>query len=189
MSRWSLSNKVLPVSQRQFLDLTQEFMDACAQSWRGPVKAEITLYNAPALYTTFLLEPEERAAITAHNDSITLLKTGQLKDITPINWEIAEHAAVTLRPQNPDAAPQHAFAHIEFKGNFNRRATYYIQCSGDEARNTILAKHPLMTTGGGYERHGSQSGAAIAAVGVRSNISSNIIAGILIRGKNIDLKR
>lgn len=184
MNRWSLSNKIMPITHTQFLALTMEFMDACAHSWRGPVKPEITLYKAPQLYTTFMLEPEERAHIDDYNDSITLLKTDLFKDVTPINWDIAQHATVTLRPTQHDYTIEHAFSHIEFKGNFNRRATYYIQPGGSQIRDAILRNHPYMTRGDGYQSHGTQSGRALIDASTPSN--ANITSGILTRGKKFD---
>jgi hypothetical protein len=180
MSRWSLSNRLYTIDHTQFQDLTREFAAACAATWHGPIKTEINLMSAPKVYTTFMLDDDMMQSLADENKALTLLSTDNIDDVTKINWEIARYADVCVRTADETPlTPPSAMGCIEFKGRFNRTATYYVQPHGEDIRADILRAHPRMLKGDGYESNGEMSGRALISAGLSLRMPGSVIGGIL----------
>ena len=157
MTRWSLGNRLLTLDHMQFVTLTNAFRDACAKSWGQDTTLDIKLLNQNQVYTSFYDE-DAFARLKEENDAHTLLDTAHTADISASLYNNTRHIIATVRPSNPDTAPAHAFGQVEFKGNFNRRATFYVQPDGEDVRTAMLAANPRMKRYDGFDSHGDNDG-------------------------------
>ena len=180
MTRWSLGNRLYAITERQFMNLTSDFRDACAQSWRQDCTLVVRVLRSNQVYTTFYDE-EAFARLKAENDANTLLETGNPADVSPALFDAARHIIVTVRPSRPESAPASAFGQVEFKGNFNRRATFYVQPGGEDVRAALLAANPRMKRHDGFEPHGDQDAGAIITMAARAGMPAEAVTRILKR--------
>lgn len=154
MARWSLANRLLDINFDQFLSLSRQFNTACADQWVQNCEMDVRLMDRLQHYTTFYDEDALRF-LQAETDRHTTALEPHHAEITEAQFKAARHIVVTVRPQSPDLAPLSAFGQIEFKGNFNRRATFYIQGGDDNiARAAMFAANPRMRRFDGFEAHG-----------------------------------
>jgi hypothetical protein len=162
MDRWSLSNLIAPVSYKQFQNLTTTFQQAAERSFGTETKVEITALSAPEVYTTYV-DDEIQAILDNKNKNHTLLKTGNLSELTADIWKKSKYVGIKILPVDESKAPAFAFAHVEFKGIRSRQATFYIQSGDDKRQSTVkkevLAKRPFLSyVGDGYNSNGIQDG-------------------------------
>lgn len=158
MTRWSLRNIFMPISHKQFSDYTEQFKKAAEQSFDTACKLKIRVLNAPKVYTTFW-DDDIQGNLDSINDANTLLETENIAEVTKELWKKAGYVEVMVRPENPDAAPDHAFGHAEFKGNLSRQATFYIQPDGEGARDDMVSQARGKLVGDGFSSNGTRSGA------------------------------
>lgn len=156
MSRWSLSNILLPISASQFRKLTTEFHAAAQASLGESCNLNITLMREPKLYTTFL-DDEIQAGLDYENRANTILSTSQLSDITREIWAKAGYAEVSISPSANGSTPPAGWAHIEFKGERPRQATYYFHSTGPDIKDLILSQNRGKWIGDGFNGNGERS--------------------------------
>jgi len=169
MTRWSLGNRLLTLDHMQFVTLTNAFRNACAKSWGQDTTLDIKLLNQNQVYTTFYDE-DAFARLKEENDAHTLMDTAHTADISASLFHATRHIIATVRPSKPESAPASAFGNVEFKGNFNRRATFYVQPGGEDVRDEMLAANPKMVRYDGFESHGSMDGLTVLQMAGRFGI-------------------
>lgn len=166
MTRWSLSNRFLPISRGQFLTLTAQFQKAAEESFGGSCALNIRALYSPKRFTTFM-DDDLQADLDKRNADNTILETSSLSDVGKEIWAKAGYVEVTLSPANPQAAPQYAFAHMEFKGRQPRQASYYIQPDGEDVKQTTIAQNRTKRIGDGMDSNGIRSGSIFAGFHIR----------------------
>lgn len=159
MERWSLSNYFRQVSHKQFVDYTTKLKLVSEAAFRSECEVDIHLKDRTKVYTTFY-DPALQDIVDRENEGGTVIKTGNIDDVTKEHWNAAAYAEVTVRPVDKDQAPDYAFAHAEFKGRLPRQATFYIQ-GGENTHNAKLSFLVNMSgrIGDGYESNGQRSNA------------------------------
>lgn len=160
MTRFGLGNRLYALDHMQFVTLTNAFRNACAKSWGQDTTLALKLLNQNQVYTTFYDE-DAFERLKEENDAHTLMDTAHTADISPSLFKATHHIIATVRPSNPETAPAHAFGNVEFKGNFNRRATFYVQPGGEDIRDQMLAANPRMKRYDGFESHGDMDGLTV----------------------------
>ncbi len=152
MIRWSLSNHFFKMSHRQFVQLTTQFYQAAEEAFGTKCYLEIETLKRPKTYTTFV-DPHVEAEINEKN-GLPTFKGRFAHDLTPQMWHAAGHVEVFIRPINKERAPQHAFAHIEFKGIRPRQATFYMQPECGNTQAIFLAANANLRAGDGLRGNG-----------------------------------
>lgn len=170
MTRFGLGNRLQTLDHMQFVTLTNAFRDACAKSWGQPAVLHIQLLNQNQVYTSFYDE-DAFERLKAENDAHTLLETDNTADISPALYNNTRHIIATVRPSNPETAPRSAFGQVEFKGNFNDRATFYVQPDGEDIRAAMLAANPRMKRYDGFDSHGENDGLTMMKMAGRFGIN------------------
>jgi hypothetical protein len=158
MTRWSLKNIFQAVSHQQFQDYTTQLREAAEKSFGTPCKLDISIMNNTKVYTTYW-DDGLQDNLDQINDANTLLRTDDVANVSTALWGKAGYVEVTVKPVDETQAPAYAFAHVEFKGNEPRQATFYIQPDGGEAKASLLAKNPRRIVGDGFTSNGSRSNA------------------------------
>ena len=123
MTRWSLNNIVLPVSHKQFFDLTTKFKKAAEDSLD-------------------YLDQRKKAD--------TILETADVGAVSKALWKSAAYVEVSVDPLDKGKATASAWGQIAFKGDHPRRATFYIQPDGEDARKSVLKQNFRKLAGDGY---------------------------------------
>jgi len=154
MTRFSLSNLVLPISYAQFTRLTEQFHRAAEASFGTKCEMEIRAMSAPKTYSTFLLDEFTQKCMDRDNESRTIATN--FNRISKELWDQARYVELTISPVDKNAAPSYAFAHAEFKGVLPRQATFYIQPDGEDVPKTIGGFG--MIRGDGYRSNGINGG-------------------------------
>ena len=152
MARWSLSNKSLPISHKQFVALTLQFKEAAEQSFGTMCVLQIRVLSAPKLFPTFCARDADK-----RNEENTLLETACLGAVSRALWTRAAHVEVAIRPVDERRAQAYAFAHVEFKGAHPKRATFHVRPDGKDAREAILAQNRNKIRGDGFASHGTRA--------------------------------
>lgn len=158
MTRWSLSNIFQAVSHQQFQDYTTQLRDAAERAFGTPCKLDISVMSNTKVYTTYC-DDGLQGNLDHINDANTILRTGDVANVSAAMWHKAKYVEVSVNPVDETLAPAYAFAHVEFKGNEPRQATFYIQPDGEDTKAALLAKNPRRMVGDGFTSNGSRSGA------------------------------
>ena len=70
--------------------------------------------------------------------------------VSPERADGAVYIEVIIAPVDKSAAPNYAFAHVEFKGSRPRQATFYIQPDGEDSVSCLRKKFRFQIFGDGY---------------------------------------
>ena len=165
-SRWSLSNQFQAISHEQAGNYVTAFKAAVEESFGTECALDIRILSVPKLYTTFL-DDDVQSFLDETNKNNTILSTNNPAEVTPELWEQAGYVEVGVRPIDRTQAPEdYAFGHVEFKGQYPRQATFYVQPNGDDVKRAMLAQKSFTTAvGDGYTSNGLNSGFVPASVG------------------------
>lgn len=137
MTRWSINNRLSPVTYDEFKTLTASFKRATEASFGTECRLEVKAYAAHKLTSSFW-DPEEQDALDRINEANRIGENGEM--ISREIWDRARYVEAILHPVDPRQAPQSAFAHAEFKGVQPLKASFYIQPDGEDVRTAMLAK-------------------------------------------------
>ena len=164
MTRWSISNRFLPISYEEFTSLSERFKQAAEASFGTECKMQVKAMTAPKVYTTFC-DDEIQSGLDEINAARTL-SLPESDRLSEKDWDRARYVELVINPVNPELAPSFAFAHAEFKGVTPRQATFYIQPDGEEVKDTMISTRKfLQSTGDGFSSNGVRSGAIPAGLG------------------------
>jgi hypothetical protein len=162
-NRWSLGNLSLPISWRQFTDLTTQFKVVAEEAFGTTCKLDVRLLSRPEVYITFY-DRDIQDDLDARNDAATFLNTDNLRAVTKELWEKAGYADVVIKPIDESRAPINAFASVEFKGTQPRWAAFYIQCALIDAKRAMLKNNRFKLVRDGFSSNGINSGRFPASV-------------------------
>lgn len=158
MTRWSLSNLFMSVSFEQFQSLTRQFKAAAEASFGTECRLEVKALKETKVYTTFK-DDDIQDGLDYLNNLNFITSATSLDEMTKDIWDQAGYVEVILHPKNEKAAPSYAFAHVEFKGELRRTASFYIQPDGVDARDRMISQNRRMWPGEGWGGNGTRSGA------------------------------
>jgi hypothetical protein len=150
MTRWSISNLLLPVSREQFTTLTEQFKQAAEHSFGGPCKLEIHAMNAVKKTSSFMHDDWIMEAMAEENKRRTVFETDDPAKLTAHIWNRAVYVEVSVEPVNEQSAPMSAWGHAEFKGSLPRQATFYLQPDDATAMKSMIGQNPGRLSGDGY---------------------------------------
>jgi hypothetical protein len=158
--RWGIRNRIMPVSHKQFVDLVSQFKQTAESFFGTSCVLEIRAMDRPRVFSTFMLPDDIQEDFERRNDSHTFLKTSSLTALTSEIWKNARYVDVTVRPEDQAKAPDYAFGHAEFKGQYPRQATFYIQAGGktenEGPKDAFVANQRGKIITGGWEMHGDR---------------------------------
>jgi hypothetical protein len=149
MTRWSLNNIVLPVSHKQFVDLTTQFKKAAEDSFGTECKLNIIALSTIQPFTTVVYE-DSLDYLDQRKKADTILETADVGAVSKALWKSAAYVEVSVDPLDKGKATASAWGQIAFKGDHPRRATFYIQPDGVDARKSVLKQNFRKLAGDGY---------------------------------------
>jgi hypothetical protein len=158
MTRFSLSNRVLSISHEQFVVMMREFAAASESAFGSPCALKISVYSAPAVYTTYC-DAEIEENLDHENAAHLLLATSDLEAISAPLWASAQHVAASVYLKDSTLVGS-ALGSVEFLGSFPRSASFYADPQGEIVKAAMLRAHPNMRIGDGFAAHGRRSGAS-----------------------------
>lgn len=141
------------MSYEQFVRLTEEYRRVVADAFGTEVKIDISVLDQNRLYSSY--HGLVRDYVEMKNSDHKILQTDSLSDVTNDIWKRAKSVRVVIKPVDASKAPKNGFAVVEFKGNFSRRASFYIQPSLPEVKvKMIRNNYGASKVGDGNEQHG-----------------------------------
>jgi hypothetical protein len=124
--RWSLNNRLLPISYRQFVKLTEQFKRTAEKSYDSKCQLTVNASRALARHTTFFGDNMQRGLDEA-NKPDHVFRAGVAK-ITKDFWRNAQHVCVEVRPLTGVAARRGYSASVTFDLRADpKKANFYIQ--------------------------------------------------------------
>jgi|GEM_PF-2217526 len=154
-THFSLRNRFLSVSHKQFLSLVDTFKAATEQSFATPCKLQVEALESHRVYTSCVYasfnDPDLTQMIDKENNNRLLVRSDTVDAITKDVWKKSGNVRVRIYPIDDKAAPQSAFAEVELGRGNRRLATFYMQPSIRLALTMMRAAHPKMAVGDGYE--------------------------------------
>jgi hypothetical protein len=144
MIEWSLSNFLLPISYRQFVDLTTQFKKAAEHSCGAECKLQFCVLNIPKKYTEYKEADIQRNA-AGTNKAYTFFKPGEM--IGRNLWKKAAYVAVFVIP--PADSKAYVIGSVEFKGCRPKQATFCILSDDEGAKREILMQNRGKRVGDG----------------------------------------
>ncbi|CAN5220445.1 hypothetical protein BH11CYA1_BH11CYA1_34970 [soil metagenome] len=152
-TRLSISNFVFAISFDQFKAMVQQYKQAAEQSFGTPCSLEIRAMNRIKMTSSFMHDDDTMDWMDKQNSAAVFFRTGELSVFLPQTFAEAVYIEVIFAPIDAKAAPNYAFAHIEFKGSRPRQATFYMQPEGSQAVENFKAKFRFKKFGDGYKHN------------------------------------
>lgn len=150
MTRFSISNLLLPISFAQFCAMVQEYQQFAERSFATPCSLQIKAMNRIKMTSTFMHDDDTMEWIDEQNRKAVFRETSELSVFPSEIFDRAVYIEVIIAPVDKSAAPNYAFAHVEFKGSRRRQATFYIQPDGEDAVSCLRKKFRFQIFGDGY---------------------------------------
>lgn len=150
MTRFSISNLLLPISFAQFSAMVQEYKQIAERSFATPCSLQIKAMSRIKMTSTFMHDDGTMEWMDEQNRQAVFHETSELSAFSAESFDRAVYIEVIIAPVDKEAAPNYAFAHVEFKGSRPRQATFYIQPGGEEAVSCLRKKFRFQTFGDGY---------------------------------------
>lgn len=149
-SRISISNLLRSISFAQFKAMVTEFKSQVEASFGTKCRLDIRAMSSNKMTSTFMHDDGTMEYMAECNRRATFFEGSDVQTMPPEAFNQAVYIEVGVRPEDPSAAPNYAFGHIEFKGTRRRQATYYLQ-PGDKGVFRALRKaHGFQIVGDGY---------------------------------------
>lgn len=149
-TRLSISNRFIAISFNQFLVMLQEFKQLVESSFGTSCKLEVRAMNQIKMSPTRMHDDDTMAFIDQCNRKAVFYETANLSDFPEKVFDEAVYIEAVIVPVDRHAAPQYAFAHVEFKGSRPRQATFYMQPRGDTALQGLKKRFRFKKFGDGY---------------------------------------
>jgi hypothetical protein len=151
--RLSIGNRFSAISFSQFQALVADFKELTENSFGAPCSLQISAMNQTKLTTTHWPDEHVISHMNEVNESATFFKTDDPLLVTSDIFDAAAYLDVVFRPAEWGTTPDFAFAHAEFKGNYPRRATFYIQPGDVSGFRSLKENHCSMVFGDGFDSH------------------------------------
>lgn len=150
MTRFSISNLLLPISFAQFCAIVREYKQIAERAFGTPCGMEIKAMNYRKMTTSFMLDDSDMRWIDEQNRKATFFQASELSTVSAEIFDKAVYIEVIIAPVDKSAAPNYAFAHVEFKGSRPRQATFYMQPDGEDSVSVLRKKFRFQIFGDGY---------------------------------------
>jgi hypothetical protein len=150
MTRFSISNLLLPISFAQFSAMVHEYKQIAELSFGTPCSMQIKAMNRIKMTSSFMHDDDTMEWMDEHNRKAVFFEASELSAFPSEMFDKAVYVEVVIAPVDKSAAPNYAFAHVEFKGSRRRQATFYIQPDGEDSASGLRKKFPFQIFGDGY---------------------------------------
>jgi hypothetical protein len=153
MTRFSISNLLLPISFAQFCAIVREYKQIAERAFGTPCGMEIKAMNYRKMTTSFMLDDSDMRWIDEQNRKATFFQASELSAVSAEIFNKAVYVEVVIAPVDKSAAPNYAFAHVEFKGSRPRQATFYMQPESELVAEGLRKKFRFQIFGDGYSHN------------------------------------
>lgn len=153
MTRFSISNLLLSISFAQFSAIVREYKQIAERSFGTPCRMEIKAYRSMKMTSSFMHDDDTTEWMAETNRKAVFFEASELSAFPSEMFDKAVYVEVVIAPVDKSAAPNYAFAHVEFKGSRRRQATFYIQPAGEESVSVLRKKFPLKLVGDGMNHN------------------------------------
>jgi hypothetical protein len=130
--------------------MVQEYQQFAERSFATPCSLQIKAMNRIKMTSTFMHDDDTMEWIDEQNRKAVFRETSELSVFSSEIFDRAVYIEVIIAPVDKSAAPNYAFAHVEFKGSRRRQATFYIQPDGEDAVSCLRKKFRFQIFGDGY---------------------------------------
>lgn len=153
MTRFSISNLLLPISFAQFCAIVREYKQIAERAFGTPCGMEVKAMNRIKMTSTFMHDDGTMEWMDEQNRKATFFQASELSTVSAEIFGKAVYIEVIIAPVNKEAAPNYAFAHVEFKGSRPRQATFYMQPDGEDSASVLRKKFRFQIFGDGYSHN------------------------------------
>ena len=150
MTRFSISNLLLSISFAQFSAMVREYKQIAERSFGTPCSMQIKAMHSIKMTSSFMHDDDTMEWMAETNRKAVFFEASELSAFPSEMFDKAVYVEVVIAPVDKSAAPNYAFAHLEFKGSRRRQATFYIQPDGEDSASGLRKKFPFQIFGDGY---------------------------------------
>ena len=144
MTRFSLQNYFRPITYSQFLKYTEEFAASIEEAHGGKCNVSVSGMSIPKSCADTMDDAAKEVALERLSHGFYDAAVGEDA------WNAAHEVEVFIS----SADDQTNLASIDFKGRFEKSATFFVDMPGaDDVRKDMLRSHPEAIKGHGYNSH------------------------------------